>query len=195
MIVSKVEKIVCHSDELLALKFKDNKDVFMLSTIYYSMVNRPDRRHRNQCHTKPTRISDYKAWVGPTAPMSSRNPMRYLSNPWPYKMKCHLHFIKHSMLNSFIIYQNNGGRRALRWLQREVIAALLFENGNGSQRGEHCEAYWASLRLTNSCNRIEMKSHQIEMKATKKELARTVATIVSTVRVLSLIHIWRCRRS
>ena len=88
------------------------------------------------------------------------------------------------MLNSFIIYQNDGGRRALRWLQHEVIAALLSENGNGSLRGEHCEAYWASLCLTNSWNRIEMKAHQIEMKATKKELASTVATIVSTVRVI-----------
>ena len=88
------------------------------------------------------------------------------------------------MLNSFIIYQSDGGRRALCWLQRQVIAALLFENGNGSPRGEHCEAYSASLRLTNSWNRIEMKAHQIEMKATKKELARTVATIVSTVRVI-----------
>ena len=39
------EQIACRSDELFALKFKDKKDVFMPS--------RPDRRHRNQCHTKP----------------------------------------------------------------------------------------------------------------------------------------------
>ena len=44
----KDEQIACRSDELLALKFKDKKDVFMLSTIHDdSMVNRPDRRHRN----------------------------------------------------------------------------------------------------------------------------------------------------
>jgi len=56
-------------------------------------------------------------------------------------MKVAIHFIKHFMLNSFIIYQNDGGRRALRRFQREAIAALLFENENGPQRGEHCEAY------------------------------------------------------
>jgi len=99
-------------------------------------------------------------------------------------MKVAIHFIKHFMLNSFIIYQNDGGRRALRRFQREAIAALLFENENGPQRGEHCEAYWASLCLTNSWNRIEMKAHQIEMKAKRKELARTVTTIVRTVRVI-----------
>ena len=44
----KDEQIACRSDELLALKFKDKKDVFILSTIHDdSMVNRPDRRHQN----------------------------------------------------------------------------------------------------------------------------------------------------
>ena len=43
------EQIACRSDELLALKFKDKKDVYMLRTIHdHSMVHRPDRRHRNQ---------------------------------------------------------------------------------------------------------------------------------------------------
>ena len=59
------EQIACRSDELLALKFKDKKDVFMLSTVHdNSMVNRPDRRHRNQHHTKPTCISDHNKYMG-----------------------------------------------------------------------------------------------------------------------------------
>ena len=61
----KDEQIACRSDKLLALKFKDKKDVFMLSIIHDdSMVNRQDRRHRNQRHTKPTCISDYNKYMG-----------------------------------------------------------------------------------------------------------------------------------
>ena len=59
------EQIACRSDELLAVKFKDKKDVYMLSTIHDdSMVHRPDRRHRNQRQTKPTCIADYNKYMG-----------------------------------------------------------------------------------------------------------------------------------
>ena len=40
------EQIAYRSDELLVVKFKDKKDVYMLSTIHDdSMVHRADRRH------------------------------------------------------------------------------------------------------------------------------------------------------
>lgn len=46
--------------------------------------------------------------------------------------KVAIHFIQLSMLNSFNIYKRDGGRKAFLGFQHEVIAALLFENGNGA---------------------------------------------------------------
>ena len=59
------EIIGCRSDELLAITFRDEKDVHMLSTIHDdSEVHRPDRRRLNQCQTKPTCIADYSKYMG-----------------------------------------------------------------------------------------------------------------------------------
>ena len=59
------EQIARRSDELLEIKLKDKKDVHMLSTIHDdSMLHQPDRRHRNQHHTKPTCVADYNKYMG-----------------------------------------------------------------------------------------------------------------------------------
>ena len=130
----KDEQRTCRSDELLALKFKDKKDVFMLSTIHDdSLVNRPDRRHPNQRHTKPTCISDSNKYMGGvdcTDQLLKPYAAPGKSLKWYKKMA--IHFMQLSMLNSFIIYQKDGGRKAFLGFQCEVSAALLFENGNGA---------------------------------------------------------------
>lgn len=46
--------------------------------------------------------------------------------------KVAIHFMQLSMLNSFIVYQKDGHEKPFLGFQREVIAALLFENGNGA---------------------------------------------------------------
>ena len=57
--------MAAHSDELMALKFKDKKDVYMLSTIHAnSMVHRQDRLHINHGQSMPTCISEYNKYMG-----------------------------------------------------------------------------------------------------------------------------------
>ena len=46
--------------------------------------------------------------------------------------KVAIHFMQLSLLNSFIVYLKDGGRKPFLGFQRKVIAALLFENGNGA---------------------------------------------------------------
>lgn len=43
-----------------------------------------------------------------------------------------IHFMQLSMLNNFIIYQKDGVQKPFLGFQSEVIATLLFENGNGA---------------------------------------------------------------
>ena len=123
------EQIACCSDELLAIKVKDKKDVYMLSTIHDdSMVHRPDRRHRNQRQTQPT--NKYMGGVYCTDQLLKPYEVPRKTLKW-YK-KVAIHFIQLSMLNSFIVYQKDGHQKPFLGFQREVIAALLFENENGA---------------------------------------------------------------
>ena len=100
--LKKGEIIAARSDELMALKFKDKKDVYMLSTIHAnSMVHRPDRRHRNQRQSTPTCISEYNKYMGGvdrTDQLMQPYEIPRKSMKW-YK-KVALHFIQLAMLNS-----------------------------------------------------------------------------------------------
>ena len=125
------EQIAYRSDELLAVKFKDKKDVYMLSTIHDdSMVHRADRRHRNQRQTKPTCIADYNKYMGGVDRTDQLlKPYEVPRKTLKWYKKVAIHFMQLAMLNSFIVYQKDGHRKPFLGFQREVIAALLFENG------------------------------------------------------------------
>ena len=60
----KDEQIACRSDELLALKFKDKKDVFMLSTIH-------DDTKISATPSPLVYLTTSNTWVGLTALISS----------------------------------------------------------------------------------------------------------------------------
>lgn len=135
------EQIACRSDELLALKFKDKKDVYMLSTIHdHSMVHRPNRRHQNQCHTKPTSIADYNKYMGGVDRTEQLlKPYQVPRKTLKRYKKLAIHFMQLSMLNSFIVYHKDDGQKPFLGFQCEVIAALIFETGAymGIPREEH----------------------------------------------------------
>lgn len=128
------EQIACRSDELLEIKLKDKKDVHMLSTIHDdSMVHRPDRRHRNQHHTKPTCVADYNKHMGGVDRTDQLlKPYKIPCKTLKWYKKVAIHFMQLSMLNSFIVYQKDGSQKPFLGFQCEVIAALLFQNGNGT---------------------------------------------------------------
>ena len=130
--LQKDEQIACRSDELLAVKFKDKKDVYMLTTIHDdSMVHMPNRRHRNQRHTKPTCIADYNKYMGGVDHTDQLlKPYEVPRKTLKWYKKVAIHFMQLSMLNSFIVYQKGGGQKPFLGYQREVIARLIFENRN-----------------------------------------------------------------
>ena len=45
--------------------------------------------------------------------------------------KVALHFIQLAVLNSYIVYQKDGGRMPLLAFEHDVIVSLLFGHGNG----------------------------------------------------------------
>ena len=53
--------------------------------------------------------------------------------------KLAIHFMQLSILNSFIVYQKDGGQKPFLGFQREVIEALIFETGADMEipREEH----------------------------------------------------------
>ena len=122
------EQIAYRSDELLAVKFKDKKDLYMLSTIHDdSMVHRADRRHRNQHQTKPTCIADYNKYMGGVDCTDQLlKPYEVPCKTLKWYKKVAIHFMQLAMLNSFIVYQKDGHRKPFLGIQREVIAALLL---------------------------------------------------------------------
>lgn len=130
--MKKGEVIAARSDELMALKFKDKKAVYMLSTIHAnSMVHRPDRRHRNQRQSTPTCISEYNKYMGGvdrTDQLMQPYEIPRKSMKW-YK-KVALHFIQLAMLNSYIVYQKDGGRKPLLGFEHDVMHGLLFGDRN-----------------------------------------------------------------
>lgn len=106
-------------------------------------------------------LTTTNTWVGSTALISSWNPMRYLAIHWSGTRRWP--FILHSCPCS----------TASSTIKRMVIEkhSLDFNGSHCSsfvwkwkwcwhwhrQRGEHCEAYWASLCLANFWNRLETK--------------------------------------
>ena len=101
----------------------------MLSTIHDdSMVNRTDRRHRNQRHTKPTCISDYNKYMsGVDRTDQLLKPYEVPRNSLKWYKKVAIHFTQLSMLNNFINYQKDGDRKAFLGFQRKSLQLFCLK--------------------------------------------------------------------
>lgn len=147
----------------------------MLSTMHdHSMVHRPDRKYQNQHQTKPTCIADYNKYMGGVDLTDQLlKPYEIPRKTLKWYKKLAIHFMRLSMLNSYIVYQK--GRKPFLGFQCEVLAALMFETGADMKiaRKEHvirltkCHFFWKqplnkSLRRDTGCA------------PTRKEFAKTV---------------------
>ena len=97
------------SSELLAMKFKDKRDVLMLTTIHNEEMV-PGRRLA--AHHKPRCIADYDKYMGGvdrTDQLMQPYDMARKSLKWYKKLACH--FLQLAMLNSFLVYKKDHGRK------------------------------------------------------------------------------------
>ena len=120
------------SGELLAIKFKDKKDVCMLTTLHdETLVDRPDRRHRNQRQTKPACTDDYNKFMGGVDRADQLiKPYEIPRKSLKWYKKLAMHFLQLATLNSFLLYKKDGGRKVFLDFQREVIDTLIFGSGD-----------------------------------------------------------------
>ena len=116
--------------EHLALKFKDKRDVTMLSTIHNEEMV---QGRRNAAQQKPKCISDYNKYMGGvdrTHQLLQPYEIARKSLKW-YK-KLAIHFLQLAMLNSFLLFKKDGGRKRFLEFQLDVISVLVFDQDNGA---------------------------------------------------------------
>ena len=131
------------SSELVAMKFKDKREVLMLTTIHNEEMV-PGLRL--PAHHKPRCIADYNKYMGGvdrTDQLMQPYDMARKSLKWYKKLACH--FLQLAMLNSFLVNKKDRGQKRFLEFQHDVISVLLFGTENDQPdipRGENV------LRLT-----------------------------------------------
>ena len=158
------------SSELLAMKFKDKRDVLMLTTIHNEEMV-PGRRLA--AHHKPRCIGDYNKYMGGvdrTDQLMQPYDMARKSLKWYKKLACH--FLQLAMLNSFLVYKKDRGRK--RFLEfQHVISVLLFGTENDQPDIPREENV---VRLTE--RHFLSKSHQQQ---TREKLRRGAESVIRRI--------------
>ena len=92
----------------------------------------------NARQSQPVLLTTTSTRVEFTALTSCSNPMRYLAKHW-IGTRSWPSTLYSCLLNSFIVYQKDGGQKPFLGFQREVIEALIFETGADMEipREEH----------------------------------------------------------
>ena len=118
------------SSELLALKFKDKRDVTMLSTIHNEEMV---QGRRNAAQQKPKCISDYNKYMGGVDRTDQLlQPYEIARKSLKWYKKLALHFLQLAMLNGFLLFKKDGGRKRFLEFQHDVISVLVFGQDNGA---------------------------------------------------------------
>ena len=114
--------------ELLALKYRDKKDVYMLTTIHDESTRDVDRRNRQRPRiSKPVAICDYNKHMGGVDRSDQCiQPYQIARKSMKWYRKLAMHLIQLGILNAFILYQKSGGRKSFLQFQHAIIAELLF---------------------------------------------------------------------
>ena len=145
-------------DELLALKFKDKKDVYMLSTIHdHSMLHRQDRHHKNQHQTSLYfSLQQIYGWCGShkTTDAAIWNSQKYIK--WYKKVAMHFNQLALFWLASLCI------RRIIKpFLAFEHDIIIYCKSTFWTQKwrswpaqgGTHCKVHWVTLYRPHPSNR------------------------------------------
>ena len=136
------ETAAFRSSELLAIKYRDKKDVYMLSTIHDESTKAVMRRSRQRPRVqKPVAICDYNKYMGGVDRSDQFiEPYKLARKCMKWYKKLAWHLIQLAILNSFLLYQKSGGKRSFLQFQHDLVGEMVFgeEEINGvSMREEN----------------------------------------------------------
>ena len=115
------------SNELLAMKFKDKRDVPMLTTIH----NEEMTPGRNAAHEKPKCIVDHNKYIGGVERTNQLlQPYEIARESLKWYEKIAFHLLQLALLKCFLAFKKNGGQKYFLQFQREVIAVLVLGRDN-----------------------------------------------------------------
>ncbi|XP_068129533.1 piggyBac transposable element-derived protein 4-like [Hyperolius riggenbachi] len=116
------------NNELLALKFKDKRDVFILTTIH-SEATTPVVSRRVTVN-KPVAIVDYNRFMG-AVDLADQvlAPYRIDRKRKAWYKKVALYLMQVSIHNAFLIYKKAGNGGTFLKFQEQVITSLIFQSG------------------------------------------------------------------
>ncbi|XP_068115883.1 piggyBac transposable element-derived protein 4-like [Hyperolius riggenbachi] len=127
------------SNELLALKFRDKRDVLALTTIHTEATTTVRTRSREV--VKPLAIAEYTKFMG-AVDLSDQVLAPYRLNRkrkiW-YK-KVALYFFQMCLQNAFVLYKKSGNRDSFLKFQLAIITCLLFESGQPAPNPDQLRA-------------------------------------------------------
>ncbi|XP_068118319.1 piggyBac transposable element-derived protein 4-like [Hyperolius riggenbachi] len=126
------------SNEVLALKYKDKKDVLMLSTMHTEgTVLVTSRRSET---VKPIAIDDYNKHMG-AVDLSDQMLAPYLvarkTKSW-YK-KVGIYLLQMAMFNAHVAYRKAGNTGSYLQFQEQIIASFLFGSGTTPVRSDQSQ--------------------------------------------------------
>ncbi|XP_068093018.1 piggyBac transposable element-derived protein 4-like [Hyperolius riggenbachi] len=119
------------SNELLALKFRDKRDVFILTTIHSEATTTVRSRTRRENIVKPVAIVAYNKSMGAVDladQMLAPYRMDRKRKTW-YK-KVALQLFQVCLQNAFVLYAKSGHRDSFIQYQRRIIRTLIYHSGH-----------------------------------------------------------------
>jgi len=134
------------SGPLLCLKYRDKKDVLMLTTQHdEAMV--PVRRGRgrpsrvNSPPTKPMCIVDYNSNMGAVDKQDQMlQPYSIARKTMKWYKKLTMHLLHAALLNSYILFEKCGGRGTFLTFQHDVAAGFLFGEDEAAEAADERDA-------------------------------------------------------
>ncbi|XP_044133452.1 piggyBac transposable element-derived protein 4-like [Bufo gargarizans] len=115
------------SGNLLALRYKDRKDVLMLSTIHTEATVPVRERGSTTDKQKPTCILEYNKYMGGTD-LSDQvlKPYEVMRKSYVWYKKLSIYLLQMAMYNSYVLYKKSGGTQTFLCYQEIVIEKLMY---------------------------------------------------------------------
>lgn len=182
------ELIACRSDELLAIKFKVKKVVFMLNTIHDdSVVHRPDRRHQISARqSQPVLLTTTNTWVALTALISCWNPMRCLTKHWNGTRRwpstlCSFPCSTASLFIRRMVMENHSWDFNMKWWQPFSLKMEMVLTWRFPERRTSYNLLSVTLFRQFQQQPLNKSLRRAAKCAIRKECTKTVTTIVKAV--------------
>ena len=116
-------------DNLLCIKFKDKRDVFMLSNMHTEETSRQRVCGRHEVFVdRPVAICDYDRLMGGVDKVDQLiAPYDATRKTVKWYKKLAVHLLQVAMVNAFILYKKSHSRARFLRFQKDVISSLVFE--------------------------------------------------------------------